>query len=116
MWWPADETFIEARYSTEDEGGVHLKKIEEARTGLLDQWKANCEKELSGVLEGFKIKDTDAWHDLFKCGSVGGSCQSVDGIADVNKCLMAYVITRSRNCLTFTCFKFMFKGYEKLKY
>ncbi len=49
-------------------------------------------KQLSGMKK-VQVVDTDDWMDLFLCGTeVQGSCQRVDGSADLNQCLLAYIL------------------------
>lgn len=49
-------------------------------------------KQLSGMKK-VQVVDTDDWMDLFLCGTeVQGSCQRVDGSANLNQCLLAYIL------------------------
>jgi len=39
------------------------------------------------------LEDSEDWQDLFLCGTeVLGSCQNVNGIPDLNRCLLGYVL------------------------
>lgn len=43
--------------------------------------------------ESWIVEDSDNWEDLLLCGTeVLGSCQSVNGTPDLNKCLMNYLL------------------------
>jgi hypothetical protein len=42
---------------------------------------------------GWKVKITDNYWDIFMCGTdIQGSCQSVEGNPELNKCLLGYVM------------------------
>lgn len=55
-----------------------------------------AEWEKGGVIRiasGEYLIDSENWQDLFLCGTeVQGSCQAVNGDADLNKCLMGYCL------------------------
>ncbi len=42
--------------------------------------------------DGWTVEDSDDPESLFTCGNVGGSCQRIDGDANLNKHLLGYVL------------------------
>jgi hypothetical protein len=87
---------------------LHLKTVFSGREALFEQWKKGAVVQLENFLSSpsgkdkkqgptkydrWTLVDTDDTQDLFLCGTeVKGSCQTIDGIPERNKCLMAYVI------------------------
>jgi len=97
------------------EGGVNSalalleKAIEVLPTATSKHYFRQFNADISGLLTSLKnlrsrdgkastyekwtIEDTDDLCDLFLCGTeVEGSCQSINGNSDLNKCLLGYVM------------------------
>jgi len=81
-----------------------MRKALESQNNTVNQFKHDIDGLVKGLKSarktpsvqdwtGWKIVDTDHFWSLFMAGTdVEGSCQSVDGNPDLNKCLMAYVM------------------------
>ena len=78
---------IAAHLTKVDHSDVFRNDIKALREGLQKQF------ELEESYEGYQIVDTDDFEDLCLCGTeAGGSCQSIDGGVNLNKCLMGYIL------------------------
>ncbi len=72
----------------------------EASKGTVKSDIVHCLSMLEGAekaqtldFEGYVAVDSDDWQDLLLCGTeVSGSCQSIHGSFDYNKCLLGYII------------------------
>ena len=78
-----------------------LKKIHEELSGSGEEFlndvkgviKAIEKQKQNSAFEEYIITNTDNWDDMLLCGTqVQGSCQRIDGIPDLNKCLLAYLL------------------------
>ena len=89
-------TFQLERYRTDL--NPHLAHINNYDPSLLEAWKrpldfAELESKLFIESSGWEITETDDYQDLFFAGTeVAGSCLRIDGEANKNKCLLAYLM------------------------
>lgn len=76
---------IEAIFPEEDQFKQDLKDL-----GVMLQDKR---KNKIKNFKGWSVVDTDDSQDLLMCGTdVPGSCQRIDGVAKLNKCLLGYLL------------------------
>lgn len=71
-----DGSFKDLRYSTDK--NIHLKKIAENQTPVLEAWKKSSSSESIQDLEGYTVVNSDDPIDFLLCGTeVQGSCHYV---------------------------------------
>lgn len=86
-------TFENERYSAKE--NRHLRRIEKKHLDVFNAWKQDVvlNPGLLGLPPSFKALETsDPNHFLLMGTEVRGSCQSVDGSPDLNKCLVGTML------------------------